>query len=1087
MIKKSILRNLFKVEQMRLPLEGEPEADIIKPKKPKKVSLADPKIFRLNDFNELQDYLKGQNRGLNAEELLHIALDRDGTRLNSHRNLKELLGSDLIAPEAAKEALERLNNVRLKKEQGTTARVDIDDNIERILRYTKLPSEVYHEVLDSTQNKYSEERHGNKYDKIDKVLQNPHIDESHLLKAVEKHPEHASAALQHEKADSKRFMDRALGNEEVVKNLDPVDVQRVIEKSRIKDILTPNSAKNLLGHERAVAHYLKPEHIDHLLDNLDPIERKSFMDEKLGIKGGKPADDLVPFGDPPEGTDPNWNNWTNPDSYDHNLARTLSSSKHLTDDQAEHIKRHGHIDSKYNLYHNPHVDPKHGVEMFQKWHDNHEDHGYNADELKEKFEDHKADNIITPDEIPEEVIEEIENDDNGSIRDSAENSYSVWDYLNDQGITGWENVDPDVDEVHDILHEDYDDWTGDNPNSIQNVGRKDFDALDKLAQKYERDHAIDLDDFKEVTGLDHPSEIGLPELYDEKKEYIDMDDVHDKLDEFGGPSTIDYANHDEYSITEHPDYDDRFEKATQTWREKKGEESTHESAYEDHMDAHYESEPYQNALREATQYAKEEWLKENKSDLMSVAHQDDRFIPEHLHSHIPNFDEIKQNRMKRVGEGPDANWLNSFIPDRPVEHSYGENQHHYELAKDYADAKGGSIDIGTMHKLFPAQKETWKKMFGDKGKLSGEEIQSKIDEIPKTKYDISYGKWGSNKMQNLNGRDQLVVRLDHSPESIAEIAKDPELYDTFKHVQNVSQRSGHPTKDNTIAWARVDFSNKKQPFIDEVQSDFGKTVREYLQKEGHGHKAEHIKKIEDIHKNWRETLKNHILKLAKMHGAEKVFTHSPESKSKHTGADTVHSVYNDSYKKVPRSMGFKPVDAKEIPLTDRGLEAFKEKPEETPQTRAADHHEAAVFHTNIRAALPLRHPFKRHHSELAQKHQKEAVSLASGVGDTYGASHYSKKIKAEPEQEHIESASKSLAENKPLAHMADGLFGKPFEETKTLQGHVFDLQPAGLKKNIDLAMSLIKAELLYLRKYANKEDTSKYEMNIKYIQNLLGY
>src|SRR5690606_3539032 len=153
----------------------------------------------------------------------------------------------------------------------------------------------------------------------------------------------------------------------------PSDVQRVIEKSRIKDILTPNSAKNLLGHERAVDYYLKPEHIDHLLDNLDPIERKSFMDEKLGIKGGKPADDLVPFGDAPE--DINWNNWTNPDSYDHNLARTLASSKHLTDDQAEHIKRHGHIDSKYNLYHNPHVDPKHGVEMFQKWHDNHEDHG----------------------------------------------------------------------------------------------------------------------------------------------------------------------------------------------------------------------------------------------------------------------------------------------------------------------------------------------------------------------------------------------------------------------------------------------------------------------------------------------------------------------------------------------------------------------------------------------------------------------------------------------------------------------------------------------------------------------------------------
>jgi hypothetical protein len=1097
---KSVFKKLLKVEQMRLPLEGEPEQEVTaaKPKKEKPIPLADPGIFRnIGSWDGLQEYLERRGKPLNSEELFHIATNRENTRLSSYRNLRNILKN--TPADVTKEALDKLTNHRDKKEKDSSERSTLDDKVGEIIQYGKLPSDVLMHVLDGDSNRYSETQDGTTYNKVLSAIRNPNIEEPHLLKAIDRHPHLASEIMDNPKSRTKNIIDRVL-SEESLKNLSSYQVRNIVQNSMAdENMLSPNSAKNILNNKEHLKSFTTTHDLDHVLGRISPEDRKSFIDKKLGITGG--GHDITPeeFSANDENfQEHNWNNWTKGDDYDKSISKLLARSKHLDDSHAEHIKRHGDFDHKYDMYHhNPHVDSKHGIEMFSKWRDDNSDHGYDKDELNEANAEHK-DDVYTHEHLSDDVREEIRQRgyDSGVIDEGAYYGYSYDTFLSD--IPDGDILDKmgtqfdDTDEIYEKLNENYD-WTVDNPNSKQNVGRQDFDALEKLAQSYDRNNLLNLDEFKDETGLEHPSEIGIP--YNEKADTIDMDHVHDKLEEFGGASTIDYANHDKYTINEHPEFDERYESAAQEWRLNHWNENTNDVAdslflYEDHR----ESDQYQEAFREAEREYVENTSKGHVKELYSQSHQEPEFVPEHLHQHMPamgiDFEKIKRDKQRKAADGGHTDFLNNQIPEREYEHEYGDNLHHYQMARDYADARGGNIDIGTLHKLFPAQKDTWKAMFGDRGKLSSQDISEKIEQIPKNKYNISYGKWDRSKMQNSNRQDQIVFRLDHSPESIKDIEKDPELYSTFKRVQDVSHRSGHPTNKNTIAWARVDMTDPKKPVIDELQSDFGKTVREYLENEGHGHKADHIKQIEAHHKNWRENLINFVIGTAKKHGAEKVFTHSPESKAKHTGADKVHSVYRDSYGKVPKSMGFRPIHPNEMPLTEQGMQNFKTREDETPIERASKHIEAADFHYNLHSLLGDNPELRKYHKQKSSEHHKEAIKLAPGDTNWRSSGNLvanKEKIMVNPGNKHIEAATKTLSENKPFSHEHDSLMGKPLEQGEAIQGHAFDIKPAGLKKHLDLVDTLIKCEILLVKKHMQKQDVTESIANIEYIKELLGY
>lgn len=862
--------------------------------------------------------------------------------INNHNNLKEDQFIDLMSlgkpeiksftylkdavnnwakehnkPEVIQKIINKLKETSDEEESRQQA------NLDYIAKYTNAPDKFINEYID----KGDEE-----------ILQNPNLTKNHIYKMAEKHPEHLNRILGSEHFDD-QLAEKFFTDPEKLKNMDSSSITSLIGRKAKgynwnDGSPSENETEQTLDLNPRVIHSIlknapnkiNKQNMNILLDHADPSFKKQWTDEVLGISNGEhqhtsPEDYEDGVKDVEFQAD-NWNNWERGDfrpEYN-SVARYLAGSRHLDDSQAEHIKRHGDFEDKYALYHNKHIDPRHGSEMFQKWHDDDSHHDYNAEDLIDKYREDKED-IYTKDDLSDDTIEEIRQQawDNGVDTEGAEQSYPFDEWVDDNEdhiIQNWDSAHDDVDEIsQNLVDGDYD-WTEENPDSIQNVGDPIFDKLNEIHENYgDSSNYISL----EEAGVKDWSDLGIEDVDADGDVHVDT--IKDHLDKYGGPSHIDYSNHNEKSIHEHPAYDERYNDEVNRWRRSQIRKSPHD-LYEHLYEDYHNSDSYTNAGQEAVNEWVDDNLKDHLHDLYDSSHQDTRFIPEHLHAAIPNFAELHKENKRKMTDGGHGRFFDSHIKDREYEHHYGEDQHYHEMVRDHAKANGGSIDIGTLNKLYPTQKEKWKKIFGGRGKLTHEEASQKVDELPKTKYDISFGKWDGAKMQNINDRDQIVFRLDHSIDSLKPLMDDPSLYETFKKVQKVSKQSGHPTKDNTIAWARVDTTDPKHWMIDEVQSDFGKTVTRYLKEQGADDKADHIDKISAHHKNWRESLTNAVLKEAKKHGADKVSTHSPESKANHTSSQTIHSVYKDSYQKVPRQMGFQPSSTDSLPLTDSASEHF---------------------------------------------------------------------------------------------------------------------------------------------------------------------
>lgn len=930
-------------------------------------------------------------------------------------------------------------------------------------------------------DKYIDGTHIDDRDRSNQIIHNPNLGIKHLETFGQKNPNQIGYVLEHPNYSPSVL--KSLFNQESFRDsLDNHTINTIVQKS-MKGYnmrgdakpdeeqsldLDPNITRQILEHG---GHKATPASLNVLLDHVDPTFKKQWTDEKMGITHGSYGhtfpEDYEDGVNDPDFQEENWDNWSIGDvtKYSDYVTNYLAGSRHIDDEQAEHIKRHHDIDNKYQLYENKHIDPRHGAEMFKKWYDDDHHHGYDADTLNEYHKEHKDDHY-TLDDLDPSVLEEIEQQgyDDGSIDESADQAYSLSEYFDDEEdsivkkiIEGKHYGDDVLDIADEKIREEYDDWTGENPNSSQNEGDPTFDALNKLYEHADGSH-LSIEDLRTQTDHQEWQDLGLEPDDDGD---VHSDDIKEKLDEYGGPLNIDFSDHDEFHISEHPEYEERFEgvfedAVREHFRSDPWSYSDNMYLYEDHR----ESDGYQEAMSEARKEYIEENSKDYMDELFDGSHQDTRFIPHHLHAHIPNFHELHSEQKTRQLDGPNRKFLNQHIKDRSYEHSYGEGQHHHELLKDYADANGGKIDVGTMNKLFPNNKDTWKKIFDGKGKLNSEEIQSKIDAIPKTNYDISFGKWRKDQMQNINSQDQVIMRLDHSPESIKPLMEDSSVYDTFKRVQDTSQRSGHPTRNSTIAWARIDTTDPKHWMIDETQSDFGKTVQRYLKKEGADDKASHIDTINEHHKNWRETLVNAVLKEAKKHGVEKVSTHSPESKHAHAayGAAKIHSTYKKGYKQVPRSMGFRPVEHTELPINDKARDYFykgdKNRLEDNNKHRDAHEYHQEMAGTYKRLANAgwgdKATEFSNQHIELMNKHREKANSaMPSQKVENKGFEDLDHKRFNRPEN--IVSAQKAIKETGAIeGHEHDHLLDQsPKYKDVNHQGHTYDLTPKFLKKNMD--------------------------------------
>lgn len=1011
-------------------------------------------------YRYTRDALKNWGAEHNKPSLMDRVLDKHYQDFEeADKKVKEFVDKSLEDKEG--EQYEQLKN---EKDKYLDQRQDAKAAIYEISKHGNLSDRQFQRYAESD------------LDIGDGFLDNPNINTRHLMSIAEHKPDRLNKVLDNQNL-SPDAASQLLQNKGVAENIDDYKLSKLLWKnSEGYDYglgHNPDMEQKLNIDSKALinildnSHNLNQKTVDMMLDHVSPEYRDSWINDRLGIKAGNKID-------PDLEDDDNWDNWERNDfkpEYNR-YESSLANSRHLSDSQAEHIKRHGSFDQRYDLYHNEHIDPKHGAEMFQKWYDDDHHHGYDSDELVSRFKEDK-DDIITHDELDKDTIEEIvqEGYDNGTIDEAADAKYSISEWIDDnedeivKGIVTDGDYSDDVTEDADQRTIDgYDDWTAPNPNSEQNVGNPVFDALDSLHQEYfDSENYLDVEDIKNHTGIDDISKLGLTADEDDQ---VSTDDIKAELDKFGGPSVIDYANHEDYNHYDHPEWSSRQEEHIEDavrnhFNENRYEYMDSMYLYEDHR----ESDRYQEALSEAREDYIKENVKEHLDSLYDISHQDTRFIPSHLHTSIPNFAEIDSENRKRRLDGPHRGFLDSHIKDRSYNHEYGENQHHHEMMLDYANVNNGKIDIGTMNRFHPNQKDIWKSIFDGKGKLTSEEIQDKIENLPKTNYAVSYGQWGSGKMQNLNGKDQVILRLDHSNDSIKPLMEDKDLYNTFKKVQDVSKRSGHPTNSNTIGWARIDTSVPKHWMIDEVQSDFGKSVINYLKREGAEHKAEHVQKIQDYHKNWREAIMNAAIKEAKKHGVEKVSTHSPESKSSHAnyGSSKIHSTYKKGYKQVPRAMGFQPVHHSELPINESGRKHF-EKEDPYKEKYINDHLAAHDHHMSMWKAHDSlsndvdQQQYKDRHLLNAKGHLDTAQQHAERLKQLDPVFTPADKNKIQPDSHHWDVARDLGATNDFFSHDNDNLLADPTPKFKDAsnEGHTYHIVPK-LKKYIQEITDLYKS------------------------------
>jgi len=443
-----------------------------------------------------------------------------------------------------------------------------------------------------------------------------------------------------------------------------------------------------------------------------------------------------------------------------------------------------------------------------------------------------------------------------------------------------------------------------------------------------------------------------------------------------------------------------------------------------------------------------------------VSHKDDRFIPSHLHDHIPNMEMIKKQRIRSSQEAIHAEFLDQHVPERSYEHEYGEGLHHHEMVKNYADQNGGKIDVGKMHKMHPNLKDKWKQIFAGKGKLTSDEVQEKMNALPKDKYAISYGKWQGNNSQNTNQQDQMIFRLDHSKDSLKKIKEDRSLYNTFTDIQNVSRQSGHPAKSNTIAWSRIDTTDPKHWLIDEVQSDFGKSVAKQLKNSDQSERAEHVQTISDIHKDWRESTLSAIIKEAKKHGVERISTHSPESKSEQTYSSKVHTVYNDSYKKAPRKMGFLPTSSDNLPLNEHGKKVFDKssKQKEDLEDNIREAHKHHIENARLYGLMAQDKNTNTQQAENIQKKHLEFGNAYKNIITEHDPTYKFPNLK-QPDYsgDEVTAADNHIKNDTFDHHDFDKDMNKKVIEG-THDGHTLDLTSNNMKKSMYFADLLIKME-----------------------------
>lgn len=218
-------------------------------------------------------------------------------------------------------------------------------------------------------------------------------------------------------------------------------------------------------------------------------------------------------------------------------------------------------------------------------------------------------------------------------------------------------------------------------------------------------------------------------------------------------------------------------------------------------------------------------------------------------------------------------------------------------------------------------------LFDGRGLLTSNNVDRHAENLPKTKFNVSWSEWDGAQKHDEDSPPQKVLQLNMTNDHIKKI-KEEGLWDTFKKIHEMSHSSGHPVRYHTLGWARIDDSHPDHWHIDEIQSDIGQgTIRQIENAKSSGQMApeeankytEAMKKMINIFsgpfKNINHAIFGAVHQAAREKGVKSTSMDKLEDQAKQSGMDTgveLPGHMKHTYDQMPKSYGYTEAPKKDV-------------------------------------------------------------------------------------------------------------------------------------------------------------------------------
>jgi len=315
------------------------------------------------------------------------------------------------------------------------------------------------------------------------------------------------------------------------------------------------------------------------------------------------------------------------------------------------------------------------------------------------------------------------------------------------------------------------------------------------------------------------------------------------------------------------------------------------------------------------------------SDIFDHPNMSLRVLKE-LEGKLPTERAEKQRKEVLMLRSPDTFFKQS------VNVRFGTNK--IRQLRDFIDEKGGFIHKKDLPN-FPA---ALSRFLDGKGFLHSSKLQQHIDSQPATTFNISHTQWTGAQRHSDDASNVFQVNLT---DNHLQKLKEAGVLETFLKLNKMAYTSSHPVLKPTIGWVRWT-GDEKGVFIDEVQSDFGRSIirqtQDNSQERGIAEKEfpdEHMQKISEIvfaGKHPSEMLQEAFHEHMRNNGYANVpvAIHSAKTKAIKAGQNIDRDLPGHmltGYVKVPEKMGFKPSKYGTLPTQSgadlKGKDTFEDK------------------------------------------------------------------------------------------------------------------------------------------------------------------